>query len=205
VASKPIYNVSKKYEAILDAGEALLCEGLEKAQPLSITKKAGVSVGLFYRYFDNKHALLTAVMERRLETLHTQITQDVEPIDDARQALECVLVSTLNYFREHQGLIKLFFMEIGYGDVQAMQQLKAPRDTYRKIITLIIKKGIKQGSFRDQKDLDIEIAVNAIVGTINWSLYDLLVVQGKHIEPKKLTQRILTFLLQGLISNKARS
>jgi len=202
MASKPIYHVSRKYAAILDAGEALLCEGLEKAQPQRITKKAGVSVGLFYRYFDDKQALLTAVMERHLETLHTQIMQDVECIDDALQALECVLISTLNYFREHQGLIKLFFMEIGYGDMEAMQQLKAPRATYRKIIKTIIKKGIHQGRFRDQKELDIEMAINAIVGTINWSLYDLLVVQEKSIEPKKLAQRILTFLLQGLVPNE---
>ncbi len=200
MAPKPIDRVSTKYTAMLDAGEALLCEGLDKAQPQSITKKAGVSVGLFYRYFDNKQALLTAVMERHLETLHTQIMQDVECIDDALQALECVLISTLSYFAEHQGLIKLFFMKIGYGDAQAMPSLKAPRASYRKIIKSIIKKGIDQGRFCDQKDLDIEMAVNAIVGTINWSLYDLLVVQEKNIEPKKLAQRILTFLLRGLVA-----
>ena len=196
--SQPRYNVSSRYDAILKAGEVLLCEGYEKAQPQLIAKTAGVSVGLFYRHFDNKQELLTAIMARRLGTLHSQIAQNVKQCANPLDALECVLTSTLHYFHTNQGLIKLFFMEIGYGDATATKQLKGARQTYRNILLSILEDGITQGIFLDANKLDVQIAVNSIVGTINWSLYDLLVVQNKDIEPEELAHRILSFLLRSL-------
>ncbi len=205
MAAQPIYNVSKKYNAILQAGEVLFCEGYESAQPLAVTKKAGVSVGLFYRYFENKQALLAAIMVRHLNVLHAQISQDIQYCGNAMDALECVLVSTLRYFRQHQGLIKLFFMEIGYGDAEATQQLKVARQTYRKILGSILKEGSSQGIFLDAKLMDVEIAINSIVGTINWTLYDLLVVQNKNIKPDNLATRMLAFLSRSLCEVADRS
>ena len=196
--SQPRYNVSSRYDAILKAGEVLLCEGYEKAQPQLIAKTAGVSVGLFYRHFDNKQELLTAIMARRLGTLPSQIAQNVKQCANPLDALECVLTSTLHYFHTNQGLIKLFFMEIGYGDATATKQLKGARQTYRNILLSILEDGITQGIFLDANKLDVQIAVNSIVGTINWSLYDLLVVQNKDIEPEELAHRILSFLLRSL-------
>ena len=196
--SQPRYNVSSRYDAILKAGEVLLCEGYEKAQPQLIAQRAGVSVGLFYRHFDNKQGLLTAIMVRHLGTLHSQIAQDVKQCANPIDALECVLISTLRYFRTNQGLIKLFFMEIGYGDATATKQLKDARQTYRNILLSILGDDISQGILLDQDRLDVQIAVNSIVGTINWSLYDLLVVQNQDIEPEELAKRILSFLLPSL-------
>jgi len=198
----PIYNVSKKYNAILDAGEVLLCEGYDSAQPQAVTRKAGVSVGLFYRYFNNKQELLAAIMVRHLQAMHAQIKQALPRCSTAMDGLECILTLTLNYFRQHEGLIKLFFMEIGYGDTKMTQQFNDARQSYRRILRAILKDGSKQGVFLDPKALDLEIAVNSIIGTINWTVYDILVVQNKSINSKKLAGRLLVFLSRSLLNIK---
>ena len=50
------------------------------------------------------------------------------------------------------------------------------------------------------KDLDIQIAVNNIIGTINWTLYDLLIVNERELKPDVLAKRISTYLLRGLVA-----
>ncbi|KOP27811.1 hypothetical protein AMR41_02475 [Hapalosiphon sp. MRB220] len=197
--SQPRYDVAGRYTALLEAGEVLLCEGYDNAQPQLIAQTAGVSIGLFYKHFKNKQELLTAIMVHHLGILHSQITDDIEQYSNPAEALHMVIVLTLKYFQAHQGLIKLFFMQIGYGDTKATEKLGEARQTYRHILRSILEDGIAKGMFLTSDILDIEIALNSIIGTINWSLYDLLVVKNKNIEPNQLAKKLSTHLLRSFL------
>jgi AcrR family transcriptional regulator len=196
--SQPRYDIEGRYIALLEAGEAVLCNGYDNAQPQLIAKAGGVSVGLFYRHFKNKQELLTAIMIRHLEILHHQIIQEVESVSNPVEALHIVLLSTLRYFQAHQGLIKLFFMQIGYGDAIATEQLRNARQTYRDILESILESGMTRGVFLSSDILDVQIAINSIIGTINWSLYDLLIVKNESIEPDELAKKLSVHILRGL-------
>lgn len=189
------YDIEGRYSALLNAGEILLCQGYDNAKPQQIAKTASVSVGLFYRHFKNKQELLAAIMVKHLGILHRQIIQELEQYHHPVQALKTVLVFTLEYFQEHQGLIKLFFMQIGYGNTKATDQLQDTRQTYRNILKSIIQRGIAENIF---PPLDIPIAINSIIGTINWSLYELLIVNNQNIESDRLAERLFTHILRGL-------
>jgi AcrR family transcriptional regulator len=196
--SQSRYDVEGRYTALLEAGEALLCDGYENAQPQLIAKTAGVSIGLFYRHFRNKQELLTAIMIHHLGILHHQILKRIDQYSDPIEALRIVLLLTLRYFHAHQGLIKLFFMEIGYGDSNATEQLRETRQTYREILGSILHLGVNREIFIDLDDLDTQIAINSIIGTINWSLYDLLIVNNQSLEPDDLATRLTAHILRGL-------
>jgi len=194
----PRYDVAGRLSALLDAGETLLCEGYDKAQPQLIADAAGISVGLFYRHFKNKQELLTAIMVRHLNELHTQIAQALQPSLHPTEALHTLLLLTLQYFYKHQGLIKLFFMQIGYGDVTATEHLKQTRQTYRDLLLTILERGMSQGVFLPAQLLDVQVAINSIIGTINWSLYDLLIVQNQTLEPEAFAEKLFVHLLRSL-------
>lgn len=196
--SQSRYDIEGRYAALLEAGEALLCNGYDSAQPQLIAKTAGVSIGLFYRHFKNKQELLTAVMVHHLGILHSQITQEIEQDSDPVAALHIVLILTLRYFQVHQGLIKLFFMQIGYGDAIATEQLREARQKYRDILEAILQSGVTRGLFITPDGLDIQIAINSIIGTINWSLYNILIVENESIEPDNLATRLSPYILRGL-------
>jgi AcrR family transcriptional regulator len=196
--SQSRYDIEGRYTALLEAGETLLCNGYDNAQPQIIAKTAGVSIGLFYRHFKNKQELLTAIMVNHLGILHHQIIQKIDNATDPIDALHMVIFSTLQYFQAHQGLIKLFFMQIGYGDTIATEQLREVRKTYRDILESILQLGITSSVFITLDDLDVQIAINSIIGTINWSLYDLLIVKNEDLEPNDLATRLLTHILRGL-------
>ncbi len=189
------YDIEGRYAALLKAGEMLLCQGYDYAKPQEISKRAGVSVGLFYRHFKNKQELLTAIMVKHLSRLHQEIKQQVQQESDPVAALNLVLYLTLSYFQRHQGLIQLFFMQVGYGNTTATERLRNTRQNYRDILEAIIVAGTAQDRFLV---VDFEIAINSIVGTINWTLYDLLVVKGSQIESEQLTPRLLAQILRGL-------
>lgn len=199
--SQSRYDIEGRYAALLQAGEILLCDGYENAQPQLIAKTAGVSVGLFYRHFKNKQELLTAIMVRHLGILHCQITQEIELKSNPVEALHLVLVLTIKYFQNHLGLIKLFFMQIGYGDITATEQLRDARQTYRNILESILQSGIDKDIFLAPDTLDIQIAINSIIGTINWSLYDILIVRNESIEVNELAEKLTKHILRGLISS----
>lgn len=192
------YDIEGRYAALLAAGEVLLCNGYDSAQPQLIAKTAGVSTGLFYRHFKNKQELLTAIMVHHLGILHRQIMQEMEQCFDPVEDLRIVLLLTLRYFQAHQGLIKLFFMQVGYGDAIATEQLREARQTYRDILESILQLGITRGVFNPSDGLDIQIAINSIIGTVNWSLYELLIVKNENLEPDNLTTRLSAHILRGL-------
>lgn len=197
-SASPRYDVTGRFTALLDAGETLLVQGYDTAQPQLIADTAGVSVGLFYRHFRNKQELLTAIMIRHLDLLHSQITQALSPDLASVEALQTVLLLTLQYFQKQQGLIKLFFMQIGYGDATATEQLQPTRQTYRTLLLQVIEAGIIQEVFLPPDQLDVQLAINSIIGTINWSLYDLLVVKNETFDAEAFAQKLTTHLLRGL-------
>lgn len=197
-STSPRYNIQGRLAALLDAGESLLLQGYDTAQPQLIADAAGVSVGLFYRHFRNKRELLAAITICHLDVLHSQINQALNPSISPVEALEMVLLLTLRYFHHHQGLIKLFFMQIGYGNATATEQLKSARQNYRNLLLQVIEAGMSQEVFLPPEELDVQLAINSIIGTINWSLYDVLVVKNETFDPEALAQKLTTHLLRGL-------
>jgi AcrR family transcriptional regulator len=197
--SQPRYDMDARYKALLAAGENLLCNGYDDAQPQLIAKTAGVSVGLFYRHFKNKQELLAAVMVYRLGILHSYILREIEPVPNPVDALRLILLLTLQYFQTHQGLIKLFFMQIGYGDEIATRQLADTRQNYRNILGNILQIGMNEGIFLAEDILDEQIAINSIIGAINWTLYDILVVRNENIDAYELANKLSVHILRSLL------
>src|SRR5439155_26888484 len=71
---------SDRRTQILDA--ALVCfakRGIHHASMHDISAEAGISVGLTYRYFENKDAVISAMADRHKQEIH-------EALDGARQA-----------------------------------------------------------------------------------------------------------------------
>ena len=176
----------------------MFCQEYDLAKPKLIAEKAGVSIGLFYRHFKNKREMLTEIMVQHLNILHSQIETALDRDLSVETALYTVLILTMEYFQQHQQIIKLFFLEVGYGDFIATAKLNRARQTYRYFLEKIIERGIEEKIFLDETILDVELAINSIIGTINWSIYELLIVRNKSLEAKSYTDRLLPHILRSL-------
>lgn len=89
-------------------------------------------------------------------------------------------------------------MQIGYGDEQATEQLSEARANYRRILSSVIEDGMQQQHFLVMQPVEIETLVSSIVGTVNWTIYEQLVVKQHDINSQTLTDRLVVLFLRGI-------
>jgi AcrR family transcriptional regulator len=95
--------------AIVDAAEAVFSrDGVQSARMEDVAGAAGVAVGTLYNYFEDRTALLQALLETRRTELLARIDAalaDRSPPFERR--LQAFLAATFEYFQEHLGLFAL--------------------------------------------------------------------------------------------------
>ncbi|MEG3088191.1 TetR/AcrR family transcriptional regulator [Sphingomonas sp. PB4P5] len=82
---KPMQERSRRtYELLLGAAETLLEEvGVERISSNLIVQRAGLTAPAFYRYFDDKYAVIEALAERLMQRQNEALTRWVERYRDA--------------------------------------------------------------------------------------------------------------------------
>ncbi len=75
-ARPPSSQAEAQRERILDAAQKCFIErGFHAASIASIAETAGMSAGLMYRYFENKNAIVKAIIERELQGKRAKVEQ----------------------------------------------------------------------------------------------------------------------------------
>jgi AcrR family transcriptional regulator len=70
----------RSYQALLDAAEELFsAQGYDAVGTPEIAEKAGVSVGTFYRYFDDKHEVYLEIMRRTMVAAYNETIERLTP------------------------------------------------------------------------------------------------------------------------------
>lgn len=99
-------------ERILRAAEALVAEeGVDAATTRAIAERAGVSAPSLYRFFDDRDAILDALLEVKLLELETATTEAEQAFTGASVAEFVQLQFDLHvsYYRRHPSLARLWF------------------------------------------------------------------------------------------------
>ena len=89
-------------------------------------------------------------------------------------------------------------MQIGYGDERATEQLSEARANYRRILRSVIEGGIQQKRFLAMEPLELETLVSSIIGTINWTIYEQLVVKQQELNAQATTNRLVVLFLRSI-------
>lgn len=89
---------------LLEAGRAVVEKyGYFDASVTAITKKSGIALGTFYRYFDNKDVLFLELLEELVEDLYESVSGSWNERDE----LESLRASSLRYFQAYYANRKL--------------------------------------------------------------------------------------------------
>ncbi|RBP49083.1 TetR/AcrR family transcriptional regulator [Arenicella xantha] len=93
----------RKRQALIDAAEQEFSEsGFEVATAKSIAARAGVAVGTFYQYFDNKHDILREIAEQGFAELHARIPLlDLQLADGSRDRIVSLFSETLDFVYQY--------------------------------------------------------------------------------------------------------
>src|SRR5262245_61394065 len=94
-------------QAILDAAEQIFArEGLHAAKVGDIAKRVGIAVGTLYTYFEDRDAIVRALLEARGNEIRTRLgavgqRRGGDFVGDLRAIVEAMLTS----FRRHSGFV----------------------------------------------------------------------------------------------------
>lgn len=101
-----------KVELVLEAAARLIDEdGVDALTTNAVAARAGVSIGTLYQYFDDKQALLDALIDRHVQTLATRVRASLSraalqpPGERVRALVQAVLASYGGRRRVHRRLM----------------------------------------------------------------------------------------------------
>lgn len=144
----------EKLDEILEAGISEFAEhGLQHTSMNAIARRANISVGVLYKYYENKDAFFDACVERctvELDDYLQQLcAQKKKPLDYARELIETLL----QFSSRHRDHIRLYYEATRTSDPERSAKLSRRIEAIRaELYTKIIRQAQEAGDVR--RDLD---------------------------------------------------
>ena len=119
----------RSYQALLDAAEVLFgSQGYDAVGTPEIAEKAGVSVGTFYRYFEDKHEVYLEIMRRDLATAYRDTIERLTPDHFVGKARHETISAGIGILFEHvlaKPQLTRSFMEMSLRDPHVAELRRA--------------------------------------------------------------------------------
>jgi len=119
----------KSYEALIEAAAGLFAKsGYDAVGTPEIAQRARVSVGTFYRYFDDKHEVYLEIMRRLMATAYAQTIDRLTPEGFVGRALHETISDAVGLLFEHvltHPELTRSFMEMSLRDPQVAELRRA--------------------------------------------------------------------------------
>jgi TetR/AcrR family transcriptional regulator, cholesterol catabolism regulator len=165
----------------------------EICSQLSISKKT------IYQFFSDKDELVEAVMDLEIERSKVECTQAVE---DSEHAIHEFMLAIDQMTRDFKDINPIVLHDLQKFHFKTYQKMMDFNDTfYGSIISNNLKRGIKEGYYRE--DIDVEIMTKLRIATMM-----LPFEQDKFPASKfdfiKTQKTISLHFLHGIITNKGR-
>ena len=144
----------EKLEQILEAGISEFAEyGLQKASMNAIAQRAGISVGVLYKYYENKDAFFDACVERCMASLNQFLqqlcAQKKKPLDYAQEFVNEVQ----QFSSRHRDHIRLYFEATRTADPEQAAKLAHKLEQIRaQLYIKIISQAQASGDVRSDLD-----------------------------------------------------
>src|SRR5262249_35015605 len=135
-------------EAILTAAEEAIAErGLHAAGMVEIASRAGVSVGTLYNHFEDKDALLVALVVERRRELYARIDAGLEAHEDAPcgAQLGAFVQALVAHFEAHRRFLQLLWEEEAARGVAVLWRDEAPIVELHRRLERLMKLGVREG------------------------------------------------------------
>ncbi len=105
-------------DAVVEAaGELLVAEGYERASTNAIAKRAGISIGSLYQYFDGKEAVFRALLQRHHDQVAPLVRRTLErmaePNEDLVEVIEALLRELVALHEQAPELMRAIDTQLG--------------------------------------------------------------------------------------------
>ncbi|KPK41616.1 MAG: hypothetical protein AMJ78_04945 [Omnitrophica WOR_2 bacterium SM23_29] len=145
-------------------------EGFARATTDQIARRAGVSEGIIYHYFKSKYDLCRDMIKESAEEFRQKLQAEITKYTSARKKLDRLIDFNFEYFARKDNIFQAIYGKSGDTTVMMGHIFKVAIAPYLKIVEDIIKRGIKEGEFRD---LDAKSAASSLLGIMQITIIRL--------------------------------
>ena len=191
--------------AILDAAEAVFAEkGFHGARLQDIASGARIAVGTVYNHFEDKDAVLAALLEERSEAMLAQLRPARGDRGPFTARLEARLARVLGYVQEHRAFFAIatehgvFAGSASPGARAASKRLKRV-ERFRAAFRAIVQEGIASGEL---EPLAVDTLVRFLGGTIR--AFVLSTLDDERPDARNSAATTVELFLHGAARRKAR-
>ena len=164
-----------------------------------VIRAAGVARGTFYLYFQSKHDVFAALVDRMLQIFLDARPAVAEPkvrsVADAEAVLRLSYRALFETFREHRHLCRLLFDEAVGIDKGFAEQLNRHLGAWHERVASTIRMFVEKGVGR--RGLDIEVTSDLVLGMVE-RLTRRHLFQEKAPDLERLVDAIVSLELHGI-------
>ncbi len=186
-----------KDRILLKADELFRRYGIRAVTLDEIANNLGISKKTIYQFYEDKDALVDAVMMTEFEKNHKECCQCST---DAKDAVDELFQLMLNIDEDFRNLNPIIIMDLKKFHFKTFEKFE--KHLHQDILQMIVanlKRGIAEGLYRE--DLDVEIVARFRVATI-WLMFDQDVFPSNKFQLTKVVKEIFELFLHGLVNTK---
>ena len=155
---------------ILDAAATVMQRhGSQAASMKSIADEAQVSVGLIYRYYENKEALVRAVILDVLDQMNYQIPLALDPVEDPVRRVAAAFTAYAGVVRDKRKAVLLTYRETGNLNQESQDLVKSLELQTGQFMLRAVQGAIESGHFRDNLNPRL-YSYNLLLIAHSWAL-----------------------------------
>ncbi len=191
-----------KEGAIFEAALKVITEkGFQRARMSDIARKAGISYGLVYHYYNKKEDLFDAVLNKWWDQLFTLLKDVSRGVEDVRAKLRSIIIYFLNTYQNKSELVSIFITEISRSTANLTPKRLERFKSFIALTESVIKEGQDDGVLRN--DFKARYLTTIFLGALE-TFISTMVLADQRIKSNTQKERIADSILEVFI-NGARS
>ncbi|MCZ4278489.1 TetR/AcrR family transcriptional regulator [Rhodococcoides yunnanense] len=132
-----------------------------------IAGEVGLLAGSLYAHIAGKEALLLEIIEHGIEEFYEQVMSAFESEGTADDKLRAMILAHVRVVAKQPQRTQIVFHQWRYLSEENQRRVRERRSEYESLFTLVLEKGVADGSFAS--DIDVKITVLSILGSLNWT------------------------------------
>lgn len=141
-------------------------KGYEATSVEEITRKAGVTKGAFYHYFESKEDILWLIHSEFVDHQLEAAARALVEHDDPAEQLRALFRTFAESVRRYQPNVTVFFEERRHLTGPKLKEVRRKQEQFDDLFRGIVLRGVEQGVFR--RDLDPHVVYLGMVGLFSW-------------------------------------
>jgi AcrR family transcriptional regulator len=191
-SARPRGKAETRSRLLRAARHLFVARGYDGIGPPDIAESAGLAVGTFYLYFQDKRDAFLAFSEQAAQELMEHVRAASEGQPDFRERLRASLLAIVSYSESNPGVLRAAFADAAVL-ATAPPQGASLRERLAASLADSLRAGVQAGHLRDPLDADL-----VAFGMVGFIAQAFARSAERGVEPRVLVDAVTGFLAAGM-------